>query len=140
MQDHFAISMPLHPFVAAVIRTQFSAVELAEFATSEGRDTVPAEEQSVIDGFLSGLCTDRLELNGPHSSLVASSLIAHLLDFCTPDELAPYLEDLKTFGTPADRAEWEGMTEVQRLAFFEGAKAVGDRACEAWGDLTRDDD
>ncbi|CAG9237776.1 hypothetical protein PSP6_750009 [Paraburkholderia tropica] len=139
MQNQFAISMPLHPFVAVVIHTQFPPPALARFATTGDAGSVSAADRNVINRFLSGLGQNRLELIGPHSSLVASNVIAHLRDFTTPAGLEPYLDDMSFF-SPAERAEWAAMTDAQRLAFYEGAKAVGEHASEAWADLTRNDD
>ncbi|WP_321944031.1 hypothetical protein [Paraburkholderia tropica] len=139
MQDQFSISIPLHPFVAVVIRVQFPATALERFATTGGSDPVSEEDRHVINRFLSGLSVNRLELSGPHSSRVASNLIAHLLDFTTPAGLEPYLDDL-AISAPADIAEWRAMTEAQRLAIYENARAVGDLANEAWAELTRSDD
>ena len=139
MHDCFAISMPLHPFVAVVIRVQFGSAELTAFATSEGDAKAFAEEQAVIDRFLSGLTANRLELSGPYSSLVAGNLIAHLADFSTSDGIEPYVADIETFGTPANWAEWIAMTPAERRTFFEGARRVGYQAREAWANLKRSD-
>lgn len=137
MQNQVTVSLEVSPYMATVLRVQFSEGSLELYAGRKDGDGIPALEQAAIDSFIKGLEQGRFEVHAVHTSRVAANLLANVLGFADPDQFESFREDVDTFGSTAEQRMWLEMDANSRALLVQEAETVGRSAQKAWDEIKR---
>lgn len=137
MQKVVTLSIPLTPFLTAMIDAQLGAAvrERKSLTLADGIewDTLGPEDQAAFSKFLSGLKNGRLEIDGISEQLSIGFLLSHMQDLADLDVVIAWHDDLLRVAKGDPRLAWViAVVHADREKAYEEARAIGVLMSRQW--------
>lgn len=129
--EAFNISIAISLPIAAIFQIQFSRAELELMLADQVQGepdplfVVSDREPAIIDRFLSGLASGRVELHGPKTSSTIMNILGLMASYNDDYSVKALREDVATFGSSDQKAVWAEVTMRDQIALDGEIRALG---------------